>query len=568
MRLKNYILILFAIVFACSCSNKKGNEQLDKVEAIVSERPDSALLLLKSVNISPFENKAFKARYSLLHAMALDKSYIDTTNVDIVMPAVEYYRKHGTPDEKLKAYYYLGRILYNGQDFNKAIITFTQALEYGEKSTDNQYKGRVNLAIADTYANFYNRPEELNYIDKAEKYFRQSDNDKLIDAVVCRKGMAMAKNKEFTTAKNLLLSVLNSSDREIRLEALVNLACIEVEREPKDAKAALTYFREALKEGRQLNVSQCAVYAYVLAETGFSQEAEQIFSSLEKLSPKAKAAALAWQTSRLESAGDYKQALNNIRSVLAYQDSIVTLSLSNSVEKAQSDYFQEKAIAVAAKSKSRFLTMLSIVLGLLLAIIILYTVYRLKLEEERKNRERLIDISDMARRRIAEIDENERNYSKKIDAMHEEVESKEKQLAQLRCKYTEMYKEQFHRLGSLYETYSIANGGADSQRIVYEKVRNLLNIINGDEEGKKTFEDMINDMLDNIMVSFRKDFPNYSEEEYRFISYLFVGFDATSLSFIFNTPSLAAVYMRKSRIKKTIQESQAEFKEKYLEYLA
>ena len=78
---------------------------------------------------------------------------------------------------------------------------------------------------------------------------------------------------------------------------------------------------------------------------------------------------------------------------------------------------------------------------------------------------------------------------------------------------------------------------------------------------------MINKTLNNIMKHFRDDFPNYTENDYRFISYVFVGFDATTLSIIFDMPSQASVYMKKSRIKKNIQSTTSEFKGLYLEMI-
>ena len=110
----------------------------------------------------------------------------------------------------------------------------------------------------------------------------------------------------------------------------------------------------------------------------------------------------------------------------------------------------------------------------------------------------------------------------------------------------------------------MASEKKDSQRIVYEKVQDMIQNISGDHAGQRRFEHMIDKSLDNLMKHFREEFPNYSEEDYRFISYIFVGFDATTLCIIFRMPSVPAVYMKKSRLKRTIQESSAKFKQDYL----
>lgn len=47
---------------------------------------------------------------SELMFMALDKNYIDTTTFDVIQPAINYYLKEGTSDQKERTYYYQGCI--------------------------------------------------------------------------------------------------------------------------------------------------------------------------------------------------------------------------------------------------------------------------------------------------------------------------------------------------------------------------------------------------------------------------------------------------------------------------
>jgi hypothetical protein len=131
-----------------------------------------------------------------------------------------------------------------------------------------------------------------------------------------------------------------------------------------------------------------------------------------------------------------------------------------------------------------------------------------------------------------------------------------------------MYKSQFKYLGELSETYLLAIERSDSQKVVYNKVKDIIKDISGDTAGQKRFEQMIDNSLSGIMKHFREDFPDYSEEDYRFVSYLIVGFDATTISIILNMPSVASVYTRKSRIKRVVQESESKNKGVFLEMLS
>ena len=93
-----FIILLFGVL---SCRDVR----LSDIESYIDDRPDSALAAIRAIDTTALRGRAVKAKYSLLHAMALDKNYIDTSDTRIVQPAVDWYSRHGSPEEKLKAYY-------------------------------------------------------------------------------------------------------------------------------------------------------------------------------------------------------------------------------------------------------------------------------------------------------------------------------------------------------------------------------------------------------------------------------------------------------------------------------
>jgi tetratricopeptide (TPR) repeat protein len=147
-----------------------GN-QLSDVESYIEDRPDSALTVLESLQKSNLDTKELKARYSLLYAMALDKNYIDTTDVSIIEPAVRYYERHGSADEKMKAYYYQGIAYFNKEEYDNAIVSFSYAEEQIPDATDMRYVGLVYSRISDLYNRSRNTDDELKYVDLAADIF-------------------------------------------------------------------------------------------------------------------------------------------------------------------------------------------------------------------------------------------------------------------------------------------------------------------------------------------------------------------------------------------------------------
>lgn len=99
-------------------------QRMDMAENLMETAPDAALEILKDVNYHNLGGKEEAARYALLKSIALDKNYIDATDFTVLQPAIDYYLKKGTPDEKLKTYYYQGRIFQNKGDRDNAFGFF------------------------------------------------------------------------------------------------------------------------------------------------------------------------------------------------------------------------------------------------------------------------------------------------------------------------------------------------------------------------------------------------------------------------------------------------------------
>ena len=105
-----FVLLLTISVLFPGCRPQSVNPRrvaavLDDVETYINERPDSALAVLRALDSTAVRGRALRARVSLLHSMALDKNYIDLKTDSILAPAVSWYSRHGSPDEKLKTRY-------------------------------------------------------------------------------------------------------------------------------------------------------------------------------------------------------------------------------------------------------------------------------------------------------------------------------------------------------------------------------------------------------------------------------------------------------------------------------
>ena len=131
-------LVLLLILLSTAGCNRRSSvdEKMDLADSLMMSKPDSALMVLEGIPASDVKGKERSARYALLKSMALDKNYIDTTTFDVLQPAIDYYVKHGSPDEQLRTYYYQGRIYQNQGDDDSAMQSFMNGSDLGESITD------------------------------------------------------------------------------------------------------------------------------------------------------------------------------------------------------------------------------------------------------------------------------------------------------------------------------------------------------------------------------------------------------------------------------------------------
>ena len=180
---KSVLHIIFPVLFiaaaAVSCSDRTTLMQLESVASYVGEEPAQALSELDSLRQSGISGREANAKYALLYSMALDKNYIDSVDDSLINIAVAWYRHHGNADEKLKAYYYQGRIYQNAGDNESAMESFVKAEHCVGKAEDLVATGLLYTALNDIYTEIFDIESARIYNKKAmDCYLVAGDMDK------------------------------------------------------------------------------------------------------------------------------------------------------------------------------------------------------------------------------------------------------------------------------------------------------------------------------------------------------------------------------------------------------
>ena len=162
-------------IFLFSCNgHSKHWETLSQVESYIEEKPDSALVTLEQMDLSELSGKEEKAKHALLYSMALDKNFVDKTDFEVLQPAIDYYEDNGSATDKLRTYYYQGRIYQNMGNDALAMDCFVNAIVAGNESDDILTIARTHFAQSKIYYSLFDWDNFIECNKNAADYFKEA----------------------------------------------------------------------------------------------------------------------------------------------------------------------------------------------------------------------------------------------------------------------------------------------------------------------------------------------------------------------------------------------------------
>lgn len=539
-----------------SCDNRQTKSLLQDVETYIQERPDSALRVLRKVDSLTLNTKALRARYSVLFAMALDKNYIDTTALSILEPTVAYYEKFGSPKDKMLSYYYLGRIYSNRKDYPNAVIYYLQALR--ESSEDDYYhRGLIFEAATDAYNASFNDEEELRNSILAYECFEKI-GDKDLDLSLYKVAQAYHNNERFDVADSLYSLVYSGKDSTSRLAlyAMEDLVSNDLYQEKQDVERDLELLEYVAEHRGNLSLESYYEYAYLLLLAGKESEAENILSQLSNRETNGKTMEIRYRIA--ECKGQYEEALALLKSMLSHQNDVVKKKLAQSVFKAQSDYY--RLTAEVSEQKSTISNQRSIIILItgLMIIALLYVIFMKRKSTLIREKDRLTQAVEESERLLETVrnraNEEKSEREKDILDLKSRNEREQDKIKDLREMYVALYQKRFSEIGKYYDAASSHRLESIKEKAYHDVISSTQALFeesaNG-SEGQKKFEARINADLDDIVSKIRSDFPKLKDDDIRFICYLIVGFDTSTISFLMDI-SKENVRVKKHRLREKL----------------
>lgn len=507
------IILLSTIVLATGSCDRHGTvwKELDKAEDLMDSKPDSALVILENIPVSSVNDKEVVARYALLKSMALDKNCIDTTTFDVLQPAIDYYVKHGTPDEQLRTYYYQGRIYQNQGNKDLAIQSFMRGKEFCQEASDTLTMANLMVAQATILYSTYKINDYIKNNLEAAKLYK----------VINR------PDYEMSCLANVLDGSILNNDRTLA-DSVMSIAQERVKQNSElgivIAPYALSY---ALKFGDKediVYILHCyermqdfgdetkldIVEAY--CKIGDSYNANRFMDSIDSTSNvRTSLKYLAIKSDILELNGDIAGALTAYRKFSTTIDSIHMNIFSRNLLFAQECHEMEKA-NLMEKQRVDKIIWLSLCIVFVLLIITGYVYYRYRLGKAKS----LLDTQEKQRLQLEQ--ENLKRENENLELRSRQVELERHNLQQANEKlelerHNAVLEKQAAELEC--ERQSLA---AENLRLKIEQLENeseaLKEILEKRKNLSKPVEDAIKiriEMLNGLLASRITDNDSYAE---------------------------------------------------------
>lgn len=540
-----YSILLICLVTSCSIRDVRN--QLKDVESYIAERPDSALAVIESIDSTVLRTKGLQAHHALLHAMALDKNYIDVKDDSLALTAVRYYQKHGHKKYLARARYYLALSYFNAKQYDESIVELAKAESVAEKY-DSLYWGFVKALQADIYNINYNSIQELYCLEEALKIYSEINATYYVDVTKLGLARSYIDNDQYNQAEKLLTELINSNrlNKRIRYQAIMSYAFMLATQPEADYSSATFYFDKVASEAgvRFFTTQDYWVWAYALFMDNQEQESKKIEDQLKQIDTSG--TAYYWMYRLAKRRADYDNALTYLEKNNQKDNNHISQILKQSISSTQRDYYRSQYDIAKYKATNRLLIIIVVITIVIATMIIaVFSINRYKSKKEFEKQEYI-------------------RYAEEINRQLRELQKDS--YTSLQKRYVSMYKSRYETLRALYERYTMSDGRTDADKIMYREVTRLIDELRHDIKDSKVLERMLDDDLDGLLSTLRNEIPALTRKDHTLIGYLALGFDVVMTSHFMNC-SPNSIYIRKSRLKKTIEESGAEHKDVFLEII-
>lgn len=243
--------------------------------------------------------------------------------------------------------------------------------------------------------------------------------------------------------------------------------------------------------------------------------------------------------------GRTDEAMRYFENGVQLQNGELQRALRQPIVSAQKEYFQSQAEfnAYRLKKDRQIYITIFIIVVLILVVVIMYVSHKIAAKNEEINR-----------------------YMEAMQSLEQSLFTKSMATDSMTEQISHLFESQFSLIDKLSSTYYETHGTKRDKEAIYNQVHSEIEKLQTNKRYIQQLEDIVNKHKGNVMQLLREAMPEFSEMDHRLLCFLYAGFSAKAIS-VFTGDSVGNIYMRKSRLKAKIAQSNTKNKEDILRYI-
>lgn len=541
MRKEFLILILTGGIMSCCCPYSKTFQE---AESLLSSAPDSTLVMLDDVQAAGLRSRRLKAEYALLSARAQDAIYgfVPSEDAGRLAAAAEYFEKKGPREDRLDAWYMLGKVQLANNALYRAVVSFEHALAAADELKDDGARGRICHQLAYAFNASGQHVAAARQLYDSYQAFTRASMDKDSRQTLLEYGQAWYNFERYDEAADIFNTVLaqahEARDTLVQVRCLQNYSAMLLEMDPVDPCLARDMLARVTDELHYpLGSADWGVLAYSAALLDQDAEAQrclrQARARVETVSDRNRLHFREYQVA--SRAGRTAQALQALERVTASGNEEDISALRSAVSLAREDYLQDREELASERLRAQRLGQIALIL--LLVAVSSTALWYLRarrianekaLSEEQAETERYISIAEELQARLGETSRRLRDTA----AGKNDV------------------------LERLCEQYYVFEGTDKLQGNLLKEVRQAVEGLRNDKKVQARLEHSVDAAWEGAAAKLRAQLPNCKEEDVRLFVLAASGFSRTAMAALMDKEK-GVVNNRLWRLKGRIADSDA-----------
>ena len=562
--------MLAAISFAAvlgGCGNDADNRQLVDIDTLLAHnQAENALLMLKAINTSSYNNKD-RAYYDLLTTQANHDCSIAAANDSDISGVVKYFMVHNDKEKQARALLYQGYINAELGNLDKAVACLRQAEDLAIDS-DLKTCALAKMMMGELYQSQVIGAKTLG----ASKYREALDLFKILDdkpnQIICLSelgGLYRINKEKQDSALYYINAAIHLAMREIELKYVVANLFSRAEyhasrgdyKGAKDDAIEAISWKGKLKIHPRIHYTAASAYLHLGrldSARYYMQHAPEMTTVADSIMHYQLLADLARREGKVDDAINYLNMTHNLA------DSVAMSGMNHKLLEVEKKYdFQQAALENALLSSRLRGTLLGLALLLLTALALAFLVWRYRNRLKIQQTEYELQKSDLDQSiaSLQHMQETINEYEQSLKDAQAEYLGNEARMSDAIADL-EAKKQQSDELRAIVDNqmqvvHQLLQWSYECNETTFAKRFNKLMTMRGPDEVGASYWDnlqsLANDLYDNVLVKAQEVAGGtLREDEINLIALLCHGFSRTVIMICMRYRNLRTVSNKKIQI--------------------